>query len=372
MAFGARRRRRRRAAPGRRLTLDRDAHRRDVGAGRAVLARAARSMALVGNGAQSEFQALAFRDLVGIRELRLFDTDPAASAKLVANPPVRDSSARSRERRRRGARRRHRDHGHRREQRDHVTPQMIEPGMHVNAVGGDCPGKTDAGRAEAAKIVEYEPQTRIEGGSRCPPTSPSPSSARARRPRRPTQRAAGDGVFDSVGFARSRTIRRSPSARRGDRALLGGPAARPRRAPRIQRTLRTAACRGSARRRTRRARARGESRQVAYGRNDAVPQTSQPPGDGRHVNAGHGTGRSRERSVARVQKNQKSGRNGPSRCPDTARLRLASADRRPGGSAERRGSGTGVHPPMVRGPGVEGPQDAAAGRHVIDALSALT
>ncbi|MDB5731874.1 MAG: ornithine cyclodeaminase, partial [Variovorax sp.] len=44
-----------------------------------------RVMALIGNGAQSEFQAIAFRDLVGIRELRLFDTDVAASAKLAAN-----------------------------------------------------------------------------------------------------------------------------------------------------------------------------------------------------------------------------------------------------------------------------------------------
>ena len=44
-----------------------------------------RRMALIGNGAQSEFQALALRDLVGITELRLFDLDPGASAKLAAN-----------------------------------------------------------------------------------------------------------------------------------------------------------------------------------------------------------------------------------------------------------------------------------------------
>ena len=24
-----------------------------------------------------------------------------------------------------------------------ITPDMVEPGMHINAVGGDCPGKTD-------------------------------------------------------------------------------------------------------------------------------------------------------------------------------------------------------------------------------------
>jgi ornithine cyclodeaminase len=45
---------------------------------------------------------------------------------------------------------------------------MIEPGMHLNAVGGDCPGKTelhvDILRLPRARIVvEFEPQARIEG-----------------------------------------------------------------------------------------------------------------------------------------------------------------------------------------------------------------
>jgi ornithine cyclodeaminase len=44
-----------------------------------------RTMALIGNGAQAEFQALAFYHLLGIRELRLFDTDPAATEKLERN-----------------------------------------------------------------------------------------------------------------------------------------------------------------------------------------------------------------------------------------------------------------------------------------------
>src|SRR5690606_28071682 len=38
-----------------------------------------RVMALIGNGAQSEFQAIAFHHLLGVRELRLFDTDPRAT-----------------------------------------------------------------------------------------------------------------------------------------------------------------------------------------------------------------------------------------------------------------------------------------------------
>ncbi len=38
--------------------------------------KGARTMAVIGNGAQSEFQALAFRAIIGIDDLRLFDIDP--------------------------------------------------------------------------------------------------------------------------------------------------------------------------------------------------------------------------------------------------------------------------------------------------------
>ncbi|WP_256659416.1 ornithine cyclodeaminase, partial [Pseudomonas sp. KBW05] len=44
-----------------------------------------RSMALIGNGSQSEFQALAFHAMLGINEIRLFDIDAKATAKLAAN-----------------------------------------------------------------------------------------------------------------------------------------------------------------------------------------------------------------------------------------------------------------------------------------------
>jgi len=49
-----------------------------------------------------------------------------------------------------------------------LEPAMIEPGMHLNAVGGDCPGKTELHadillRSDARVIVEYEPQSRVEG-----------------------------------------------------------------------------------------------------------------------------------------------------------------------------------------------------------------
>lgn len=127
-----------------------------------------RVMALIGNGAQSEFQAIAFAHLVGIDTLRLFDIDPAATAKLVANLSgsglklhVCTSSREAVQ----GA--------------DIVTTvtadkanatilsaDMLEPGMHINAVGGDCPGKTElaADVLQASKVfVEFTPQSRVEG-----------------------------------------------------------------------------------------------------------------------------------------------------------------------------------------------------------------
>jgi len=168
-----------------------------------------RSMALVGNGAQSEFQAIAMRDLVGIRELRLFDTDPAASAKLAANllgqgfDVVRICASTAEAVR--GA--------------DIVTtvtadktsatiltPEMIEPGMHINAVGGDCPGKTELHRGvlEAAKVfVEYEPQSRIEGEiQQMPADFPVTEFWQVLAGSAPGRTSAGQvTVFDSVGFA---------------------------------------------------------------------------------------------------------------------------------------------------------------------------
>ena len=51
-----------------------------------TLARSgSRVMALIGNGAQSEFQAVAFHHMLGVRELRLFDTDLRATLKLETN-----------------------------------------------------------------------------------------------------------------------------------------------------------------------------------------------------------------------------------------------------------------------------------------------
>ncbi|MEM7670848.1 MAG: ornithine cyclodeaminase, partial [Pseudomonadota bacterium] len=47
--------------------------------------KGSRTMAMIGNGAQCEFQALAFGEVIGIETVRLFDVDPQATEKAARN-----------------------------------------------------------------------------------------------------------------------------------------------------------------------------------------------------------------------------------------------------------------------------------------------
>jgi ornithine cyclodeaminase len=177
-------------------------------AARALARPNCRTMALIGNGAQSEFQALAMRDALGICALRLFDVDPAATAKLVENLTGQGMAitlCRSTAEALEGA--------------DIVTtvtadkqcativtPQMLSPGTHLNAVGGDCPGKTELHPQvlERGRVfVEYEPQTRIEGDvQQMPADFPVTELWRVLAGEVEGRRSADEvTVFDSVGFA---------------------------------------------------------------------------------------------------------------------------------------------------------------------------
>ena len=87
-----------------------------------------------------------------------------------------------------------------------LTPDMIQPGMHLNAVGGDCPGKTElhGDILNAAKVfVEYEPQSRMEGEIQHQPADFAVTELwqvlRGERAGRDS--AEQVTVFDSVGFA---------------------------------------------------------------------------------------------------------------------------------------------------------------------------
>ncbi len=175
-----------------------------------LLARpGSRTMALIGNGAQSEFQALAFHHLLGITTLRLFDTDPAATAKLLRHlrgvPGLRTIVCSNTAQALQGADIVTTVTADKRKATI-VTPAMLASGMHLNAVGGDCPGKTELhpGVLAAARVfVEYEAQSRLEGDvQQMAADFPVTELWRVLTGQAAGRRDAAEiTVFDSVGFA---------------------------------------------------------------------------------------------------------------------------------------------------------------------------
>ena len=128
----------------------------------------AKVMAMIGNGAQCEFQALAFNQVLGIERVHLYDIDPAATQKAkhnltgsglevvtcsssqeaVAGADIITTCTADKQ------------------DATILTDNMVGNGIHINAIGGDCPGKTELHRdilLRADIFVEYPPQTRIEG-----------------------------------------------------------------------------------------------------------------------------------------------------------------------------------------------------------------
>jgi ornithine cyclodeaminase len=173
-----------------------------------------RVMALIGNGAQSEFQAIAFCRMLGIDTLRLYDVDGAASAKLERNLRALPEFASVRIVRTRSTAEACKDADiittvtADKKNAVILTPPMVRAGQHINAVGGDCPGKTelhaDVLRMSGARVfVEYEPQSRIEGEiQQMEPDFPVTEFASVVNGSEPGRRSAGDiTIFDSVGFA---------------------------------------------------------------------------------------------------------------------------------------------------------------------------
>ena len=174
-----------------------------------LLARANSStMAMIGAGSQAEFQALAFRAALGINRLRIWDTDAAtvekfernisplgfevtiatSAADAVGGADVITTCTADKS------------------QSTVLTSDLVMPGVHINAIGGDCPGKTELDvdilhRGDV--FVEYTPQTRIEGeiqqvSSDFPVTEIWEVLLGKREGR---TRADQITIFDSVGFA---------------------------------------------------------------------------------------------------------------------------------------------------------------------------
>lgn len=168
----------------------------------------AQTMAMIGTGCQAEFQAHAFRALLGISDLRIFDIDGAAMDKFCDNMDEAGFTI-----------------TRARDAQDAVigaqiittctadkkrakilTDNMVGQGVHINAIGGDCPGKTELEKEILLKsdiFIEYAPQTRIEGEIQQLDQNHPVTELWEVFTRNKTGRTA-DGqitVFDSVGFA---------------------------------------------------------------------------------------------------------------------------------------------------------------------------
>jgi ornithine cyclodeaminase len=137
-------------------------------AARHLAPKGARTMAMIGNGAQSEFQALAFKAICGIEHVRLYDIDPAATRKCAGNlsrTGLKVTSCTTAEAAIEGAEIITTCTADK-QYATILTDNMVGSGVHINAIGGDCPGKTELHRDILLRsdiFVEYTPQTRIEG-----------------------------------------------------------------------------------------------------------------------------------------------------------------------------------------------------------------
>jgi ornithine cyclodeaminase len=177
-------------------------------AARHLAPKGADTMALIGNGAQAEFQALAFKAVCGITAIRLWDIDPAASAKCAANlrgAGLAVTVCHSAEAAMEGARivtTCTADKAH----ATILTENMVGAGIHINAIGGDCPGKTELAPGVLRRgpvFVEYTPQTRIEGDiQQMPADFPVTELWQVIAGQAPGRTdAAQVTIFDGVGFA---------------------------------------------------------------------------------------------------------------------------------------------------------------------------
>jgi len=165
-------------------------------------------MAMIGNGAQAEFQSLAMAELVGIQEVRLWDTDPGAREKCAENlrgTGLRAVTCDTAQAAIQGAQIVTTCTADKRNATI-LSDNMVGAGVHVNAIGGDCPGKTELAPGILTRgrvFVEYPPQTRVEGEiQQMDAAFPVTELWRVFAGQQAGRRDTGEiTIFDSVGFA---------------------------------------------------------------------------------------------------------------------------------------------------------------------------
>jgi ornithine cyclodeaminase len=170
--------------------------------------RGADTMAMIGAGAQSEFQSLAMKALVGLKSVRLYDIDPAATEKAARNLSgmgLEVVACRTPEESMEGAQIITTCTADK-QYATILTDNMVGAGVHINAIGGDCPGKTELAPAilhRSTIFVEFPEQTRIEGEiQQLDPDHPVTEFWQVLAGTAPGRTSASEiTLFDSVGFA---------------------------------------------------------------------------------------------------------------------------------------------------------------------------
>jgi ornithine cyclodeaminase len=125
-------------------------------------------LALIGTGSQSEFQYLAYSFIFDLEEVRFYDTDPVAMQKFQQNMALFDiklTPCKDAREAVQGADLITTCTADKKYQTV-LTKDMINKDVFINGLGGDCPGKTEIEKAlveDATVIVEYLPQSRVEG-----------------------------------------------------------------------------------------------------------------------------------------------------------------------------------------------------------------
>ena len=167
-----------------------------------LAAKGADTMAMIGNGAQSEFQCLAQKAVNGITNIRLYDIDMAATKKCAANLAghgLNVTMCTTPEEAIEGAQVITTATADK-DMATILTDNMVGAGVHINAIGGDCPGKTELHRdivSRSTVFVEYPPQTRIEGEIQQMPDDFAVTAGTTQG----RTSAAEITLFDGVGFA---------------------------------------------------------------------------------------------------------------------------------------------------------------------------
>ncbi|MEQ8292548.1 MAG: ornithine cyclodeaminase [Marinovum algicola] len=170
--------------------------------------KGADTMAMIGAGAQSEFQSMAMKAICGLKSVRLYDIDPAATEKAARNLQglgLTVVACQSAEEAMEGAQIITTCTADK-QYATILTDNMVGSGVHINAIGGDCPGKTELAPGvlhRSSIFVEYPEQTRIEGEiQQLAPDHPVTELWRVMNGEAQGRTSAQQiTLFDSVGFA---------------------------------------------------------------------------------------------------------------------------------------------------------------------------